>query len=65
MRCSETITTSLNHARGACPARRRPQTHPQNQPMRRNDMSYLTHFTLREVPFDKDIPDADLWLPPS
>ena len=28
-------------------------------------MSYLTHFTLREVPFGKDIPDSDLWLPPS
>jgi len=28
-------------------------------------MSYLDHFGLREAPFAKDIPDAELWLPPS
>jgi type II secretory pathway predicted ATPase ExeA len=28
-------------------------------------MSYLASFGLREAPFAKDIPDADLWLPPS
>jgi general secretion pathway protein A len=27
--------------------------------------SYLTHFDLREPPFSKEIPDGDLWLPPS
>jgi type II secretory pathway predicted ATPase ExeA len=27
--------------------------------------SYLTHFSLREPPFSKDIPDADLWMPSS
>jgi type II secretory pathway predicted ATPase ExeA len=27
--------------------------------------SYLTHFSLRESPFSKEIPDADLWLPSS
>jgi len=27
--------------------------------------SYLTTFGLREAPFSKEIPDADLWLPPS
>lgn len=27
--------------------------------------SYLTHFALREPPFSKEIPDADLWLPSS
>ena len=26
---------------------------------------YLAHFGLREPPFSKEIPDADLWLPPS
>lgn len=26
---------------------------------------YLTHFALREPPFAKEIPDADLWLPTS
>jgi type II secretory pathway predicted ATPase ExeA len=25
----------------------------------------LTYFSLRELPFTKEIPDADLWLPPS
>jgi len=27
--------------------------------------TYLTHFALREPPFSKEIPDADLWLPSS
>jgi type II secretory pathway predicted ATPase ExeA len=27
--------------------------------------TYLTHFSLREAPFSKEIPDTDLWLPPS
>ena len=27
--------------------------------------SYLAHFGLSQAPFGKDIPDADLWLPPS
>lgn len=26
---------------------------------------YLTHFALTEPPFSKEIPDSDLWLPPS
>lgn len=26
---------------------------------------YVTHFALRDVPFSKDIADADLWLPAS
>ena len=26
---------------------------------------YLTHFSLREPPFSKEIPDGDLWLPSS
>lgn len=27
--------------------------------------SYLTHFSLKEAPFSKEISDAELWLPPS
>ena len=27
--------------------------------------SYLTHFSLREPPFTKEIPDTELWLPSS
>ena len=27
--------------------------------------AYLTHFGLREPPFSKELPDADLWLPSS
>jgi general secretion pathway protein A len=27
--------------------------------------SYLTTFGLREAPFSKELPDSDLWLPPS
>jgi general secretion pathway protein A len=27
--------------------------------------SYLTHFSLREPPFTKEVPDSDLWLPSS
>jgi general secretion pathway protein A len=27
--------------------------------------TWLSHFGLRESPFSKEIPDADLWLPPS
>jgi type II secretory pathway predicted ATPase ExeA len=27
--------------------------------------AWLAHFALRESPFSKEIPDADLWLPPS
>ena len=27
--------------------------------------AWLSHFGLRESPFSKEIPDADLWLPPS
>ena len=27
--------------------------------------SYLTHFSLREPPFSKEVPDTDLWLPSS
>lgn len=27
--------------------------------------TWLTHFGFREPPFSKEIPDADLWLPPS
>jgi type II secretory pathway predicted ATPase ExeA len=27
--------------------------------------SYLTTFGLREAPFSKELPDAELWLPPS
>jgi type II secretory pathway predicted ATPase ExeA len=27
--------------------------------------AWLTHFGFREPPFSKEIPDADLWLPPS
>jgi type II secretory pathway predicted ATPase ExeA len=27
--------------------------------------TYLTHFALRESPFSKEIPDAELWLPSS
>jgi type II secretory pathway predicted ATPase ExeA len=27
--------------------------------------SYLTHFSLREPPFSKEVPDSDLWLPSS
>ena len=27
--------------------------------------SFLTHFGLSRHPFDKDLLDADLWLPPS
>jgi type II secretory pathway predicted ATPase ExeA len=27
--------------------------------------TYLTHFALREAPFTKEIPDAELWLPSS
>lgn len=27
--------------------------------------AYLNHFGLKEAPFSKEIPDSDLWLPPS
>lgn len=27
--------------------------------------AYLTHFSLDQIPFSKEIADADLWLPPS
>jgi hypothetical protein len=27
--------------------------------------SYVTFFGVREAPFTKEIPDGDLWLPPS
>jgi type II secretory pathway predicted ATPase ExeA len=27
--------------------------------------AYLSHFSLDQIPFSKEIADADLWLPPS
>jgi hypothetical protein len=53
------------------PARRvaRPRRRPTAAPPPRGEMimtaPYLTALGLKEPPFSKEIPDADLWLPAS